>query len=185
MLEKEVRYKINNEIKEKIINTSTKLEEATQCIDLCMGLYGFDSLDKLGYIIRIRNKNGKIYVESKKRLENNIWNEEIINLNNIKQGYDFFSNIGLEPYLYINRIREEREIPSAKICIDEIDLLGTYVEFEIKENSNFEDIEDYIKIVGITGKPEKLYGDIFKEKMEDLQFKNEFENKLNSFLQSN
>lgn len=185
MLEKEVRYKINNEIKERIINYSSKIEGTFNCIDLCMGLYGFDSLDKLGYIIRIRNKNGKIFVESKKRLENNLWNEEIINLNSIKQGYDFFSNIGLKPYLYINRKREIREISNAIISIDEIDLLGTYVEFEIKENGNFEDIECFVKKVGITNKPEKLYGDIFKESMNDLKFKSEFEKKFNKFLENN
>ncbi|MBE5821486.1 MAG: CYTH domain-containing protein [Clostridiales bacterium] len=185
MLEREIRYKIDEDIKTKIINSSIKVEDNQKCIDLCMGLYGFDSLDKLGYIIRIRKKNGKVFIESKKRLENSTWNEELININTIKEGYDFLSNIGLKPYLYINRNREVREIEKAIICIDEIDLLGTYVEFELKENCQFEDIQEYIKQVGITTYPDKLYGDIFKEKMNDLEFKIEFENNLNKFLENN
>lgn len=55
MIEREVRYKIDEKIKEKIINSSHLVEESTKCVDLCLGKYGFDSLDKLGYIIRLRD----------------------------------------------------------------------------------------------------------------------------------
>ena len=103
MIEREIRFKIDDEIKSNIINTSELLEESTTCIDLCMGKYGFDSLDKLGYIIRIRNKNGKINMESKRKLENNKWNEASIPLQDIEAGFDFLKNLGLSPYLYINR----------------------------------------------------------------------------------
>ena len=41
IIEREVRYKINKEIKDKIIKSSYQIEEATKCVDLCMGKYGF------------------------------------------------------------------------------------------------------------------------------------------------
>ena len=182
MIEREIRFKINNEIKEKIINSSKLVREKEICVDLCMGKYGFDSLDKLGYIIRIRNKNNKIFIESKRRLDNNSWNESTIKLDDINQGYEFLKNIGLEPYLYINRKREERSIKEAKIFIDEIELLGTYVEFELEEGFEPKDLKKYLKENNITGKPDKLYGDIFKEKMKSEEFKKKFENSLNNFL---
>ena len=182
MVEREIRFKINNDIKNSIIKSSELVQEKSSCIDLCMGKYGFDSLNKLGYIIRIRNQNGKIIMESKKRINENEWNECKIELNDMKAGYNFLYNIGLTPYLYINRQREVRKIKQAKIFIDEIELLGDYVEFELEDGFEFSDIEKYIKENKILGEPQKLYGDIFKDKMETKEFKEKFEKKMNSFL---
>lgn len=185
MIEREVRYRISDEEKKKVINTSKLLEEKSICVDLCMGKYGFDSLDRLGYIIRLRNKSGKIVMECKKRLNNNTWEEVNIPLENMKKGYEFLSILGLSPYLYINRKREVREIKQAKIFIDEIELLGTFVEFEIKDEFEFSSLEEYLKLNNIKNNPEKLYGDIFKDKIQNNEFKIKFENSLNEFLQNN
>jgi len=182
MLEREIRFKINEDVKKSIINSSTLLEENSRCVDLCMGKYGFDSLDKLGYIIRLRDKKGKIILESKRLIENNKWMEYSIPLEDMKTGYNFLSNLGLKPYLYINREREVRKITGATICIDKVDLLGDYVEFELEDGFEFEDIEQYIKQNNIQGEPAKLYGDIFKDNMESPEFKKEFEKALNDFL---
>lgn len=182
MIEREIRFKIDDEIKSNIINTSKPLEESTTCIDLCMGKYGFDSLDKLGYIIRIRNKNGKINMESKRRIEDNKWREASIPLEDIKTGFEFLKNLGLSPYLYINRTREIRKIEQAKICLDSIDLLGDYVEFELDEGFEFEDLQQYIKKIKIQGDPAPLYGDIFKERMSSLEFKEKFDKRLQEVL---
>ena len=182
MIEREIRFKIDDEIKSNIISSSELLEESTTCIDLCMGKYGFDSLDKLGYIIRIRNKNGKINMESKRKLENNKWNEASIPLQNIEAGFDFLKNLGLLPYLYINRTREIRKIKQAKICLDSIDLLGDYVEFELEDGFEFEDLKQYIEKNKIQGNPAPLYGDIFKECMSSLEFKEKFDNRLKEVL---
>lgn len=182
MIEREVRYKINEVIKNKIINSSCAIEVPNNCVDLCMGKYGFDSLDKLGYIIRLRKKASKCIMEAKKRLEDNSWQETALPLNTMKEGYDFLKNIGLEPYLYINRTRETRKIEVAKIFIDEVDLLGTFVEFELEDGYEFEDLTDYLNQNGIENKPEKLYGDIFNEMLQDANFKEKFNKSLNNFL---
>ncbi len=184
MIEREIRYKINDEVRNNIINTSELLEESTSCIDLCMGKYGFDSLDKLGYIIRIRNKNGKINMESKRKIENNKWSEVSIPLQDIKNGFDFLKNLGLLPYLYINRTREIRKIKQAKICLDSIDLLGDYVEFELEEGFEFEDLKEYIEENKIQENPAPLYGDIFKACMSSLEFKEKFDNRLKEVLKN-
>ena len=185
MIEREVRYKINDEIKNKVISSSYAVELPNVCVDLCMGKYGFDSLDKLGYIIRLRNQSGKCVMESKKRLEDNSWQEVTVALNSMKEGYDFLENIGLAPYLYINRTREVRRIEMAKIFIDKVDLLGTFIEFELEDGYQFADLEDYLDQNGIENKPEKLYGDIFKEKCQNEEFRIKLDYELNKFLNAN
>lgn len=181
-IEREIRYKIDEEIKNRIINSSCPIEKATQCVDLCMGQYGFDSLEKLGYIIRLRNKSSKCIIESKRRLDDNSWSESKIVIPTMKDGYDFLKNIELQPYLYINRIREVREIDVAKVYIDELEILGNFVEFELKEEYEFKDLDEYLKRIGINSKPEKLYGDIFKEKAKDPKFNEILNNTINNFL---
>lgn len=185
MIEREVRYKIDDKTKANIIKASIPLEQATKCVDLCMGKYGFDSLDKVGYIIRLRDKSGKCIMESKKRMNDNTWCESQILITSMKQGYDFLKNIGLEPYLYINRTREVRQIDIAKIYIDELELLGSFVEFELEDGYEFEDLEKYLSEVGIENKPEKLYGDIFKEKTKEPMFNEALNMAINDFLNKN
>lgn len=185
MIEKEIRYKIDEDIKKSIINSSKEIEKANNCVDLCVGKFGFESLNKVGYIIRIRKKNNEYILESKKRLDTYTWKEASIPLNNIKEAYDFLINIGFKPYLYINRTREIRKIKEAKIFLDEIKLLGTFVEFELEEGYKFEDLKYYLVNNKIEGKPEGLYGDIFKNKLENECFKKIFEKELNNFLKNN
>lgn len=183
MIEREVRYKINEDIKQQIIKNTEEVERAVICTDIVMGKYGFDSLQKLGYIVRIRNKKGKIYIENKRRLNNNDWLEKKIELKNMKEGYEFLSNLGLEAYLYINRIREERKCKYAKVFIDEVDLLGTYVEFEMEDGHNLSELEKFLRKVNINSNAEPLYGDIFKEKIKDNEFKKEFQLRLQELME--
>ena len=185
IIEREVRYKINKEIKDKIIKSSYQIEEATKCVDLCMGKYGFDSLEKLGYIIRLRNKSGKCIIESKKRLDNNSWSEAKLTIPTMRDGYAFLKNIGLQPYLYINRTREIRKIDIAKVYIDDLEILGTFVEFELEEGYEFKDLEKYLSEIGIENNPEKLYGDIFKERTKEPEFNEILNNAINDFLMKN
>ncbi len=186
-LEKEVRFKIDDLMKiEKIIGITTLQETKKKNIDLVMGWSGFDSLEKYGFICRIRENNTQIYLQCKKRINETEWEETKISLNSFNEGYQFLSLIGMKPYLYLNREREERKYGGLKIFIDNIDLLGTYVEIELqKSNDPVKELQEFIKKVGIKGGREKLYGDIFKEKLKsDEAFKEMFEEKLRNFILS-
>ena len=44
------------------------------------------------------------------------------------------------------------------------------------------DLDEYLKRIGINSKPEKLYGDIFKEKAKDPKFNEILNNTINNFL---
>lgn len=183
-IEKEIRYKIDEIQKEKIIRKTEMIESPSKMIDLVMGWSGFDSLDKYGFICRVREKNGKIELQIKERINNNDWNETRIKLDSFKEGYNMLKTLKMEPYLYINRIRQVRKYKDLDIFLDEVDLLGNYVEIEFQDSKNDdENIEKFIKEFKIEDKKEKLYGDIFKEKIyTEKEFKEAFVKKIKEFL---
>lgn len=185
-IEKEVRYKVNHIQKEEIINKTEMLENASKTVDLVMGWSGFESLDKYGFICRIREKNRRIELQIKKRVNNNEWEESRIKLNSFKDGYDMLKILKMEPYLYINRTRQVRKYRDLKIFLDEIDLLGDYVEIEFQNSKNAEkSINEFINEFKIKDRKEKLYGDIFKEKIDsEEKFKEEFMKKFENFLEA-
>lgn len=187
-IEKEVRYRVIDKQKiEKIIANTEELESRNNVIDLVMGWNGFNSLNDYGFICRIRKKNGNIKLECKKRISNEEWNESSIDLSTIKEGYDFFSLLGMKPYLYINRYRQVRKYKDIDIYIDEVDMLGDFIEIEYQKTYNEkEQIENFIETFGIDSEKQKLYGDIFKERVEnDKEFQQEFNKRLLEFINSN
>jgi predicted adenylyl cyclase CyaB len=183
-IEKEYRYSVTDENIKLIISLSTQVSPVQTVTDLVMGYHGFDSLSKLGYICRIRQKNGKAVIECKKRNSDGTqFGEEEIPIESIAKGYSFLSLMGLKPYLLIERKREERETPNFKICIDDVSLLGKFVEFEFKNADDLaaeKTLRNLIKSAKILGNPQKLYGDIFQERVTcDASFKRQFEYRLN------
>lgn len=187
-IEKEVRYRVINKQKiEKIIANTEELESRNNVIDLVMGWNGFNSLNDYGFICRIRKKNENIKLECKKRVSNEEWNESSIGLSTIKEGYDFLSLLGMKPYMYINRYRQVRKYKDIDIYIDEVDMLGDFIEIEYQNTDNEkEQIESFIESFGIDSEKQKLYGDIFRERVEnDKEFQKEFNSRLLEFIHNN
>lgn len=184
-IEKEIRFKIESDSKIKEIELETEeIQEKSETIDLVLGLKGFESLDKYGFICRVRKKNDEIYLECKKKIKDNIWNESKIKLKEFSEGINFLSLIGMKPYLYINRKRQIRKFKDLKIYIDEVDMLGNFIEIEFQKAQNEKDqIQEFLSYFNIKNIEQKLYGDIFKEKIEtDINFKKEFEKKMKYFI---
>jgi len=166
-IEKEVRYLIDKNIQKNIKNSCEILKKTYYTIDIVVGLDGFNSLDNYGYIVRIRDKGNKIYVENKRRLENGDFSERRIEVKDIKTPLNFFINIGYKPYLVIEREREELSYKTLKIFIDNITLLGMFVEIEYQDNE-IELVKEFIDKFNIIGEPQDLYGNLFKEKFDNL-----------------
>ena len=184
-IEKEIRFKIESDSKIKEIELETEeIQGKSETIDLVLGWKGFESLDKYGFICRVRKKNDEIYIECKKKIKDNIWNESKIKLKEFREGVNFLSLIGMKPYLYINRKRQIRKFKDLKIYIDEVDMLGSFIEIEFQEAQNEkEQIQEFLSHFNIKNIEQKLYGDIFKEKIEtDINFKAEFERKMKYFI---
>ncbi len=185
-IEREIRFKVSEDMAEKIRKISNVKVERQKQIDLTLGYDGFESLNKYGYVCRVRQKNNKIWMEVKKRIGDSTFKEfeeEEVILTNFSNGVKFFEKLGMKPYLYMNRSREILEYDGLKLFIDEIELLGTYVEIEYQDTENAEiKIISFLKKIGIDYEPAPLYGDIFKVLLKDENFKNEFDKRLADFL---
>ena len=180
-IEREVRYLINEEIENNIINNCVVEKEKYHTIDIVVGYDGFNSLNKYGYIIRIRNKGEKKYIESKKRLSDGSWSEARISINDMKEALNFLINIGYKPYLIIERERTELKYHDLKIFVDNVNLLGKFVEIEYQD-SNLDEVKKFIDMVKIVNNPQKLYGDIFQEKVEEKEFNQEFQDLVRKYI---
>ena len=183
-IEKEVRYKISKEQKERIISKTKEIEEEKKTVDLVMGWKGFESLEKYGFICRIRQKDDTVELQIKERANEREWKENCLKLDRFKQGYEKLKTLKMEPYLYINRSRQIRKYKTLKIFLDDIELLGNYVEIEYQNSKNMEvEIEEFKELIGIEGKEEKLYGDIFKDKIDkEKEFQKIFTERLEKFI---
>ena len=91
----------------------------------------------------------------------------------------------MEPYLYLKRMREIRKYKNLKIFIDEFDILGDFVEIEYQDSKNeVQEVEEFIKLIGIDGTEQDMYGGIVKDKLEsDEDFKEIFDKGLSTILE--
>lgn len=179
-IEKEVRYKIDKSTISKVLSLTESHQTKQEMLDITFGKYGFNSLAKTGYICRIRQKSGAIKLEVKKRTAEHEWLEQSIELNDVKSGANLFKLLDLEPYLYLKRFREVRKFKSLKIFIDELELVGDFIEIEYQDSVNSQaELEEFLNATSIKNEPQGLYGDIVKEKLEtDKEFKVNFQNGL-------
>lgn len=183
-IEKEVRYQASKEIIDKIISKTSPYKEKQHLMDITFGYDGFNSLSKYGFICRIRYKNDKRVLEVKKKIEEG-WLEQEINLSDLGQGINFYKLIGMRPYMFLNRYRETRKFKGLKIFIDEIDIVGDYVEVEFQDSTDAKnELLEFLKLVGIKGPEQDLYGDIIKKRLQtDKEFANKYTSALNDVIQ--
>lgn len=183
-IEKEVRYKIDEEQINKIKLNTVDYKEKIEMLDITCGYEGFASYSKCGFICRVRQKGDKKTLEVKNYSNSNECIEQEIKLENVEDGVNYLKLIGMKPYLYLKRFREVRKYKDLKIFIDEFDILGSYVEIEYQESNNSKNqIEEFLNLIGIVGMPQDMYGSIVKEKLEqDLEFKKVFDKKLEKVL---
>ena len=183
-IEKEVRYQASKEIINKIINITSPYKERQHMMDITFGYDGFNSLSKYGFICRIRYKKDKQVMEIKKKIEEG-WLEQEINLSNLGEGINFYKLIGMEPYMFLNRYRETRKFKGLKIFIDEIDIVGDYVEIEFQDSNDAKnELLEFLKLVGIQGPEQDLYGDIIKQRLQtDKEFSDKYLSALNDVIQ--
>ena len=182
--EKEVRYLISKEQINKIIKNTTPYKEKMEMLDITCGYDGFNSYSKYGFICRIRQKGNKKTLEVKNYTNKNECVEQAIKIEKVVDGVNYLKLIGMEPYLYLKRTREVRKFKNLKIFIDEFDILGDFVEIEYQDSDNeVEEVESFIKLIGIQGPEQDMYGAIVKERLEkDSNFKEIFNKGLSEIL---
>lgn len=187
-IEKEVRYRISRDQIRNIINNTESYKEKVEMLDMTFGYQGFNSLACYGFICRVRQKPGKTTVEVKKRVPEG-WLEQEIKLGDISEGINYFNLVGMTCYMYLKREREVRKYGNLKIFIDEIEVVGDFVEIEYQDSKEGEkEIAEFLKFVGLEGTIEEdLYGDIIKEQLANnevfaKQYKRGLDRILNKYL---
>ncbi len=178
-IEKEVRFLINEEQYQNILQNTTPLEPESDTLDITFGYDGFNSLKKYGFVCRVRKKKKGIVLEIKKKTTDG-WFEQEAKVETLSDGINFFSFLNMSPYMYLCKKREIRKYKNLKIFIDKVELLGNFVEIEYQDSkSSNEEVDEFKVKVGIDSSEEDLYGNIIMEKLEiDSEFKENFEKGL-------
>lgn len=185
-IEKEVRYKVDKDMIKKVKEISKLISEKQKQLDIVLGFYGFESLKKSNFICRVRKKENRTSMEIKKRIKNGNFEEYNINIDEVSTGIDFFRALGMKPYLYIKKTRQEMEYKGLKIFIDNVEMLGDYIEIEFQNIYDYKKIlNEFLKLAGIKSNTEPLYGDIFKNKiLADSKFKELFNKKIEEYIKN-
>lgn len=181
-VEKEIRLEVNKDQIEKVKNNTELVEERKRMIDITCGKYDFDSLSKVGYICRVRAKNGKYKLEIKNYLDSEKAMEKSIEIESVKDGVEFFELLGMSPYLVLDRYREIRKYNDLLICIDEFqDDIGDYIEIEYQK-SNRNQAMQFIKEMDLKLDLKEKYGDIVKIRLaNDKEFEKNFTKSLDNY----
>ncbi len=183
-IEKEVRYRVNKQQIKNILVATEAYKERVRMLDMTFGYNGFESLSKFGFICRIRQKPNKIALEVKKKIPEG-WLEQEIKLDNLSDGINYFNLVGMTCYMYLDRYREVRKFGNLKIFIDEIDVVGDFVEIEYQDSNEGKlEINSFLKSVGLqNAKEEELYGDIIKKQLEtDSDFAEKYKKGLEGII---
>jgi len=187
-LEKEVRYRIDKNQIAEILKNTQPYKEKIEMLDMTFGYEGFNSLSTYGFICRLRKKPQKTTLEVKKKTPEG-WLEQEIKLEDLSDGINYFNLIGMTCYMYLKRFREVRKIGNLKIFIDEIEVLGDFVEIEYQDSKEgLKEIKDFLKLIGLDNAEEQaLYGDIIKNNLETSEdftkrFKKGLQRILNKYL---
>ena len=70
--------------------------------------------------------------------------------------------MGMKPYMYLQRNREVRRYKNLKVFIDEIDVLGDFVEIEYQDSKDaMSELNEFLALANLNfASTEDLYGNI-------------------------
>lgn len=130
-------------------------------VDIVFGRYGFDSLARDGFVIRLRGP-APLYLQMKERLEDEVWRETSFPVQDRDATDHFLKRLGFRPYLHIDRERHSVRSHLYNICFDRVEGLGTFIEVELVGAS--EEHDDLHSLVERLRAFPKLppYGDIVR-----------------------
>lgn len=153
MIEIETRAKLKSkkqysEIEHKLVEAGYSDLGKLRLKDVVYGTDGLYSVKKRGFCYRIRQHGDQLIVDRKGKLPTG-WSEEILTFDDSDSANEYFINKGLLPYLIIDRFRHEFQKGRVKIALDDVSLLGQYIEIErVVENES--EIEDAKKSLAET-----------------------------------
>lgn len=133
-IEVELRAKVNDEVKieEKLIELGAKKLSENTLRDLVFGIAGLESVQKVGWVCRIREQGDKKIMDYKRLREDGNWEEIKLKIDDTKIAIKFLRRLGLTANLIIERVRQEYSYQDFSICIDDVKYLGKFIEVELE-----------------------------------------------------
>jgi len=170
MLEIEKRFKLTENQFEIIKNLPLEWSAPYQLTDIVFSTTGNVDIDIVGWIVRLREKNGNITIEYKSPLNKELteWEEIDIQVNDFAKAMKFLIKIGLSAGIVIDRIRMDCIWDNFKLTLDDLKFIGYFLEIEIADpnkDTNFFLFSTHFDID--LGDSQPPYGKIMLKEMEN------------------
>jgi predicted adenylyl cyclase CyaB len=170
MLEIEKRFKLTEYQFNKIKNLPLGWSVPYQLTDIVFSKTGNVDINIVGWIVRLREKNGNITIDYKSPLNKELteWEEIDIQVNDFAKAMKFLLKIGLSAGLVIDRIRMDCIWDNFKLTLDDLKFIGYFLEIEIvdpNKDTNFILFSTHFDID--LGDSQPPYGKIMLKEMEN------------------
>lgn len=187
--ETEIRVRLTNADYSRLID-EFEWDDGDDVVDITFGLNGIDSMEKDGWIVRIRQTASTASLEYKRRVSelNSTWHEIAVNIDSIEKMTLILDKIGLQLGLLIKRHRRTKTIENIRICLDDVEGLGCFLEAEIVGNDVNENRTNLLKakLASFGIKDNNLadtYGDLLIKKIKGgRKFREQYEAKIKEYF---
>lgn len=167
-IEVELRARVddNEKIEEKLEKIGAKKICENTLRDLVFGIAGLESIQKVGWVCRIREHGNKKIMDYKKLRKDGNWEEIKLKIDDINKAIKFLRRLGLTANLIIERTRHEYSYQDFSICIDDVKYLGKFIEVELEAKDKNEvqkkkeRIENLFKLLDISDINVAPYGEL-------------------------
>ena len=142
-----------------------------QLTDIVFSITGNAELEFGGWIVRLREKEGNIFIfdyKSPLNKEFTEWDEIETQVNNFDNTMSILLKIGLSPVLVLDRIRTDCIWDNFKLTLDNLKFIGHFLEIEIvdiNKDANFNLFSTHFNIE--LGDSQPPYGKIMLKEMEN------------------
>jgi adenylate cyclase class IV len=131
--------------------------------DIMLGPHGAASMTIDGWVLRLRTVDGNSQAQFKKRVAVHEYLEIGIGVDSLPLAIELFQAMGLLPGLVIKRARRNVTIDSVRLALDDIFLLGKFIEVEFCEPDGWmlpESLARYVR----SDAERTAYGDLILDK---------------------
>ncbi|MFC5746913.1 cytidine deaminase [Actinomadura rugatobispora] len=129
MIETERRFRLNAPETEAL-KSAIEFSSPIRLTDITFGPHGAQSMDKDGWIVRLRLSGDKARIEHKRKLPDSRWQEIGLAVDAPGSAVRLLTAMGLRPGLLIRRLRSASTFKGAELALDDLDGLGTFLEVE-------------------------------------------------------
>ena len=177
MKEVEVKAKVDNldALKEKLVQMGCVFSEPLVQKDKIYlhKSMKFSDMGRGKVILRIRRSDDKATLNLKKQLENELDNiEEELVIDNAEAGTRILKYLDFDEVVRVSKRRTKGKLNDLKICLDDVDELGTFIEVEkMTEDEDSlkiqEELFEFLESLGVKRESGVLkgYDTLIEEKM--------------------